>query len=126
LFAPWEEHFTVVQWDQRGASRTLRNSGPAVAPTLTVDRMAQDGVELADYLRKHLAKDKIILVAHSFGSIIGLRMVQTMPDLFDAHVGTGQMADASGHLKLVGADSILARLFPWIKSREPIVWWSIR
>ena len=93
LFAPWEEHFTVVQWDQRGASRTLGNSGPAVAPTLTVDRMAQDGVELADYLRKHLAKDKIILVAHSFGSIIGLRMVQTMPDLFDAYVGTGQVAD---------------------------------
>lgn len=85
----------MVQWDQRGASRTLRNSGPAVAPTLTVDRMAQDGVELADYLRKHLAKDKIILVAHSFGSIIGLRMVQTMPDLFYAYVGTGQVADES-------------------------------
>jgi len=40
LFAPWEEHFTVVQWDQRGASRTLGKSSPAVAPTLRVDRMA--------------------------------------------------------------------------------------
>src|SRR6266540_6169595 len=26
LFAPWEEHFTVVQWDQRGAGRTLRKN----------------------------------------------------------------------------------------------------
>jgi pimeloyl-ACP methyl ester carboxylesterase len=39
LFAPWEKHFTVVQWDQRGAGRTLRKSGLAVAPTITVDRI---------------------------------------------------------------------------------------
>lgn len=93
LFASWEEHFTVVQWDQRGAGRTLRKSGPAVAQTLTVGRMAGDGIELAEYLRKHLGKDKIILVAHSFGSLLGLLMVRTRPDLFYAYVGTGQVAD---------------------------------
>jgi pimeloyl-ACP methyl ester carboxylesterase len=93
MFAPWEEHFTVVQWDQRGAGRTLKKSGPSVAPTLTVDRMAQDGIELAEYLRKHLGTDKIILVGHSFGSILGLQMVRTRPDLFYAYVGTGQVGD---------------------------------
>jgi alpha-beta hydrolase superfamily lysophospholipase len=31
VFAPWEAYFTVVQWDQRGAGRTLRKSGRAVA-----------------------------------------------------------------------------------------------
>ncbi|HKT49416.1 MAG TPA: alpha/beta hydrolase [Candidatus Angelobacter sp.] len=93
LFAPWEEHFTVVQWDERGAGRTLKKSGPGIASTLTVDRMAQDGIELAEYLRKHLGKQKIVLVAHSFGSIIGLKMVQTRPDLFYAYAGTGQVAD---------------------------------
>jgi pimeloyl-ACP methyl ester carboxylesterase len=45
LFAPWEKPFCVVQWDQRGAGRTLRKSGPGVAPTITVDRMVQDGIE---------------------------------------------------------------------------------
>ena len=93
MFAPWEERFTVVQWDQRGAGRTLKKSGPAVAPTLTIDRMAQDGAELVEYLRKHLGKDKVILLAHSFGSIIGLQMVRTRPELFYAYVGTGQVAD---------------------------------
>jgi pimeloyl-ACP methyl ester carboxylesterase len=93
LFAPWEEHFTVVQWDQRGAGRTLRKNGPAIASSLSVDRMTQDGVELAEYLRKHLGEDKIILVAHSFGSLLGLQMVRTRPDLFYAYVGTGQVAD---------------------------------
>ncbi len=93
LFAPWQKYFTVVQWDQRGAGRTLRKSGPGVAPTITVERMAQDGIELTDYLRKHLGKEKIIIVAHSFGSIIGLRMAKAKPDLFYAYVGTGQVAD---------------------------------
>ena len=92
FFAPWEEHFTVVQWDQRGAGRTLKRNGPGIASTLTLDRMAQDGIELSEYLRKHLGKDKIILVAHSFGSVIGLQIVRTRPDLFYAYVGTGQVA----------------------------------
>jgi pimeloyl-ACP methyl ester carboxylesterase len=92
FFATWEEHFTVVQWDQRGAGRTLKKNGPGIAPTLTLDRMAKDGIELSEYLRKHLEKDKIILVAHSFGSVIGLQIVRMSPDLFYAYVGTGQVA----------------------------------
>ncbi|MBC5803384.1 MAG: alpha/beta hydrolase [Candidatus Eremiobacteraeota bacterium] len=52
LFAPWEKHFTLVQWDQRGAGRTLGKTGPTVAPTITVDRMVRDGIELSEYLRK--------------------------------------------------------------------------
>jgi pimeloyl-ACP methyl ester carboxylesterase len=93
FFAPWEKSFTVVQWDQRGAGRTLRKSGHAVASTMTVDRMTKDGIELAEYLRKHLGKDKITVVAHSFGTILGLGMVRARPDLFYAYVGTGQVAD---------------------------------
>lgn len=93
IFAPWEEHFTIVQWDQRGAGRTLKKSGPGVAPTITVDRMAQDGIELAEYLRQHLKKDKIIVVGHSFGTILGMRMVRARPDLFYCYVGAGQVSD---------------------------------
>ena len=93
FFAPWEKYFTIVQWDQRGAGRTLRKTGSEVASTMTVDRMTKDGVELAEYLTKHLGKDKIIVVAHSFGTLLGLGMVRARPDLFYAYVGTGQVAD---------------------------------
>jgi pimeloyl-ACP methyl ester carboxylesterase len=93
LFAPWQEQFTVVQWDQRGAGRTLRRAGPSIAPTVTLDRIVQDGLELAEYLRKHLGKDRIIIVGHSFGSIVGVLMARARPDLFFAYVGTGQVAD---------------------------------
>lgn len=36
---------------------------------------------------------KIIIVGHSFGSIVGLQMARAKPDLFYAYVGTGQVAD---------------------------------
>lgn len=108
LFAPWEKYFSVVQWDQRGAGRTLRKSGPAVAPTITVDRMVQDGIELAEYLRKHLGKEKIIIVGHSFGSTLGVRMAKARPDLFYAYVGTGQVADATKNY-FVAFDALLKK-----------------
>ena len=95
LFAPWEKQFTVVQWDQRDSGRTLMKTGHTVAPTITLDRTTQDGIELTEYLRKHLGKDKIVIVAHSFGSILGLGMVRARPELFYAYVGTGQVADST-------------------------------
>ncbi|WP_027534539.1 alpha/beta fold hydrolase [Bradyrhizobium sp. WSM3983] len=88
---PWEKHFTIVQWDQRGAGRTYGAAGDSLAPTMTLERMTQDGVELAEYLRTHLHKQKIVLVGHSWGSFLGIHIVKQRPDLFYAYVGTGQV-----------------------------------
>ncbi len=41
---------------------------------MTVDRMAKNGIELIEYLRNHLAEDRIIVAAHSFGTILSLGM----------------------------------------------------
>jgi pimeloyl-ACP methyl ester carboxylesterase len=92
-FRPWLKKFTVVQWDQRGAGRTLGKNGSSLAPTITVDRMVHDGIELTELLRTTLKQDKLILVGHSWGSILGVLMVKARPDLFYAFVGTGQVAD---------------------------------
>jgi pimeloyl-ACP methyl ester carboxylesterase len=88
---PWEKYFTVVQWDERGTGRTYRKTGNSIAPTMTVDRMTQDGIEVAEFLRTHLHKDKVILVGHSWGSFLGIHMIKERPDLFSAYVGTGQI-----------------------------------
>jgi pimeloyl-ACP methyl ester carboxylesterase len=89
----WTSTFTLVQWDQRGAGKTFA-SGGTTAADMTIDRMAQDGVELTLFLRKHLHKDKIIIVGHSWGAILGVHMAKARPDLFYAYVGAGQVADA--------------------------------
>ncbi|MCP3469127.1 alpha/beta hydrolase [Bradyrhizobium sp. CCGUVB1N3] len=88
---PWEKYFTVVQWDQRGAGRTLRMTGESIAATMTLAQMTEDGVEVAEYLRAHLHKDRIVLIGHSWGSFLGIHIVKQRPDLFYAYVGTGQV-----------------------------------
>jgi pimeloyl-ACP methyl ester carboxylesterase len=85
----WTPSFTLVQWDQRGAGKTF-GSGGTSAPDMTIDRMAQDGIELTQFLREHLHKDKIIIVGHSWGTILGINMVKARPDLFYAYVGAAQ------------------------------------
>ncbi len=92
-FKPWAKDFTVVQWDQRGAGKTFARSGDSIGPTMTIDRMTDDGLELAEYLRTHLHKDKLILIGHSWGTVLGVRMAKARPDLFYAYVGAGQVVN---------------------------------
>jgi pimeloyl-ACP methyl ester carboxylesterase len=90
-YQPWEKAFTIVQWDQRGAGHTYGRYS-SQTPDVTLDRIARDGIELTDYLRRTLRKRKIVVLGHSWGSIVAVRMVQLKPVLFAAYVGTGQVA----------------------------------
>lgn len=108
FFVEWEKHFSVVQWDQRGAGRTFSKSGGTHTPDMTRERMAQDGVEVAEYLCSHYGKRKIILLGQSWGTVLGLRMVQIKPELFAAYVGTGQVADETLGYS-VGYQALLAK-----------------
>jgi pimeloyl-ACP methyl ester carboxylesterase len=72
MFGDWYEDFTVVQWDQRGAGRTYAKTGPEIQATMTMERMVQDGIEVAEFLQQHLGKEKIILTGGSWGSLLGL------------------------------------------------------
>src|SRR5262249_9691710 len=107
-FRSWLRHFTVVQWDQRGTGRTLGKNGASLGPTITIERMTQDGIELADLLRKTLAQNKVILVGHSWGSILGVHMVKARPDLFSAFVGTGQVVDPARNYSVAYAEVLKA------------------
>ena len=107
-FRTWLKAYTVVQWDQRGAGRTLGRNGRASVATLTIDRLVQDGVELADALRTSLRKDKIILVGHSWGSVLG-----RVDGQGEAGAVPGVRRDRSGgrspHAGHVAFDAVLAK-----------------
>ncbi|WNM47433.1 alpha/beta hydrolase [Kitasatospora sp. CM 4170] len=86
----WEKHFTVVRWDQRGAGKTLARSGAEGQGELSIARLHEDAVEVTEYVRTRLGVERVVLTAHSFGSVIGLRLARQRPDLFSAYVGTDQ------------------------------------
>jgi pimeloyl-ACP methyl ester carboxylesterase len=86
-----ENHFVVVIWEQRGCGKSY----PSIHPKsdLTVDQYVTDLIELSDMLRERFDEQKIYLVGHSWGTIIGVRAAQQRPDLFHAYIGTAQMVD---------------------------------
>ena len=76
----WEEYFTVVQWDQRGAGKTyLINDPKSVAPTLTLERMVADTEEMISWVRKDLGKQKIFVLGHSWGSYLDSKLQSIIP-----------------------------------------------
>jgi pimeloyl-ACP methyl ester carboxylesterase len=91
LLQPWEKYFTVVMWDERCAGKTFVRGGAKSCAGMSVESVAHEGIELVENLRYHLHKNKIIALGHSWGTMIGVRMVKERPDLFSAYVGTGQV-----------------------------------
>lgn len=88
----WEDYFTVVQWDQRGAGKTYASNDPAkIAPTITMERMLRDAEEVVTHLRSRFGKQKIFVVGHSWGTILGTQLAQRHPEWLHAYVGTGQV-----------------------------------
>ncbi|MBA8680209.1 alpha/beta fold hydrolase [Stenotrophomonas tumulicola] len=91
----WEEYFTVVQWDQRGAGKTYSANDPhTVAPTMTRERMVADTEEMVAWLRREFEKEKIFVLGHSWGSYLGLELAQRRPEWLHAYIGMGQVSNA--------------------------------
>lgn len=92
--SPWEDYFTVVQWDQRGAGKTMVSSNPeTLAGELSVDRFVSDAEEMVAYLRQAYGKKKIFVLGHSWGTIIGLNLALRRPEWLHAYIGMGQALD---------------------------------
>ena len=85
-----EKHFTVVNWDQPGAGKSY-NAVPLDA--LTPERYVSDAYELTLYLRERFHQEKIYVFGESWGSILGVWLVQEHPELFHAFISSGQMVD---------------------------------
>jgi pimeloyl-ACP methyl ester carboxylesterase len=85
---PWEDYFTVVQWDQRGFGRSVIDV-ERMDP-VTKARLVADTIELIEHLRRRYGQPKVILVGHSWGSILGASVARARPDLLYAYVGLGQ------------------------------------
>jgi pimeloyl-ACP methyl ester carboxylesterase len=92
---PWEDYFTVVQWDQRGAGKTYAANDPErIRPTISLETMENDTQALVQYLRATYHKDKIFVMGHSWGTVLGLKLAQAHPEWLYAYIGMGQVVNS--------------------------------
>jgi proline iminopeptidase len=92
---PWEHHLTVVEWDQRGAGKTnASNDTELQHRTMHVPQMEQDAAAVVNYLRNRFHREKIFVLGHSWGSVLGLWLAHEHPDGIYAYIGVGQMINA--------------------------------
>jgi pimeloyl-ACP methyl ester carboxylesterase len=88
FFAPWEAHWTLVQWDQPGAGATFAKNGET---PLSLDRLADDAAAVAEIACGRLGGRRLAVLGVSGGSILALKLAKARPDLVAASVGTGQI-----------------------------------
>ncbi len=85
-----EQYFTVCWWDRRGAGLSYQPNTPP--ETMTIEQSISDTLEVTKYLRNRFHKDKIYLMAHSGGSLIGIQAASRSPELYAAYIGVSQMS----------------------------------
>jgi pimeloyl-ACP methyl ester carboxylesterase len=72
--AELEKDFVVVTWDQRSAGKSFAAKDPATS--MNIDTFVSDTHELTNYLLYRFNKEKIFLMGHSWGTVVGVLTVQ--------------------------------------------------
>jgi pimeloyl-ACP methyl ester carboxylesterase len=85
-----EDCFTVCYWEQRGAGLSYSSDIPS--ETLTAEQLISDTLEATDYLRRRFGQEKIYLMAHSWGSYIGIQAAARAPERYNAYIGIAQVS----------------------------------
>lgn len=92
---PMEEYFTFVNYDQRAAGKTyLENKPHEPSDSLYIDQYVDDAIELTKAISKRYGVDKVILMGHSWGTIVGMKAALKRPGLYYAYVGIGQVINS--------------------------------
>lgn len=90
--SPLADRFTLVAWDQRGTG-VAYNRAEAKSVVITKDVYVEDAHNVVLYLKERFCKDKIIIVGHSFGSVLGVWLAKKYPEDISAYFGVGQCVD---------------------------------
>lgn len=86
-----ENNFLIVHWDQRGAGKTYNSNTPK--SSMNLNQFISDGTSIIKYLLKRFNKEKIHLIGHSWGSALGMFLVQRNPNQLYSYTGIGQLGN---------------------------------
>lgn len=86
-----ENFFTVIVWEQRGAGKSYYPF--TEKSNVTIDTFIEDLQQLICFLLKRFHQEKVYLVGHSWGSVLGLRFVSKYPEYVHTYIGCGQVVN---------------------------------
>ena len=96
--AELEQHFLVVYWEQRGTGRSYHaNIDPS---SMTIAQIVSDLDAVVDHVRRRFGKEKVVLLAHSWGTVPGIVYAARKPEKVAAYIGVAQIADVARGLAL--------------------------
>lgn len=87
-----ENEFVVVHWDQRGAGKSF-DAAATPPESMNLPQFIADIDVVVDHLREKFGRERIALLGHSWGSLLGTMYSAAYPDKVSAYIGTGQIAD---------------------------------
>lgn len=98
---PWEELYTVVNWDQRCSGKTASISGSKTDVEITFDMMLNDALEVIDYLRERFQREKIIILGHSWGTMLGAELARRYPERLAGYISTGTVVNIRHEYRVI-------------------------
>lgn len=102
--------YTVIDWDQRGCGRTYvhnRKTDPQNT-TATYEQALADLDDLADYALKRFGQDQLILVGHSYGTILAADYMERHPEKVSAYVAIAQVVSMDMNNTVLANDAMAA------------------
>lgn len=93
LNAGLENDFVFVNWDQRGTGNSF--AAAKDRRTLTLDQIVADLDDLIDTLRAEFEQDRVLLIGHSWGSVVGLEYLAGHPEKVAIYIGVAQVTDGA-------------------------------
>lgn len=87
------DDYTIVAWDQRGCGRTyFHNIESDPENTKTSYEQAQEDLDdLVDYALERFGKDTVIIMGHSYGTILGSEYALAHPEKVSVYIGVAQV-----------------------------------
>lgn len=110
---------TMVCWDQRASGKSCTEA--SLNGSITVEMMIEDACAVVDELCRRFGKEKIYIVGHSWGSILGVMLTKRIPEKIAYYIGMGQFVEGAENERLsyefclnearrVGDDKVVAKL----------------
>lgn len=95
------DKYTVIDWDQRGCGRTYIHNKD-IDPnnkTASYEQALIDLDELVDYACDRFGQDKVIIIGHSYGTVLASSYIEQHPEKVSSYIALAQVVsmDASNH-----------------------------